>query len=145
MVSGRGAGHVEGVALVVPGVGGVLGPGDGVDLDGQAVGAVVLLCVVVQRAQHVGGQAHVAAGRHAVGRPLGLLAVAHVLDVGEGGRAVVRVVAGAVEVLGLQPDAAALVVGQDVAGQVLGRRGARPGAGVARVAREAAPHLFKQG
>ena len=33
MVPGADAGDVHGVALVVPGVGGVLGAGDGVDLD----------------------------------------------------------------------------------------------------------------
>ena len=66
MVPGTDAGDVHGVALVVPGVGRVLGAGDGVDLDRAAVAVVEADGVVVHRLQHRARQAHAAAGGDAV-------------------------------------------------------------------------------
>ena len=60
--------------------------------------------------------------------PLDRSPVAGVPDVGEGGGAVVGVVAERVEVVGLQPDLALLVQGQDLAGQVLALAAAGGGA-----------------
>lgn len=63
------AGGVHGVALIVPAVGAVLGPRNGIDLDGQAVEGPELGGVVPHRLQHGGAQADAAAGGDAIGGP----------------------------------------------------------------------------
>ena len=132
----------------MPRVGRVLGSGDGINLDGGSVFVPKLDGVIVHGLEHRLLKANAAPGRDSVSRPgassksvcalgyrsaltfwislrslhsltFGHSAVAHVLDVGERGRAVVGVVAQAVEMVVLQPDLPLLVQGQNFACQSL--------------------------